>query len=283
MIRRLFLDHYTKFYYGLRSFLRKKRCILRFSQIIRSLLILGPYRNMFISYYKKYKTSSILEISNNSLFSDLDVDKSVDNIRKYGYSIYKYLPEEHINTILAYCKHNQLVKYYNPHNSCRAIHDIAYNANIVEVARKYLGVEPILWSTEMYWVFSNNDSIPKNMKISHHKEPTLYDFYSFHYDAIDFSSLAVFIYLTDVDINCAPHIIIEGTHNNKKFSEILNIIIDDDVAEKRYGDKIKVIMGKRGTVFFEETSSYHKVLSCKKERLILKIDYVLRRKSPPER
>jgi hypothetical protein len=44
-----------------------------------------------------------------------------------------------------------------------------------------------------------------------------------------------------------------------------------------------LLLGKKGTAFFEETSTYHKVEVCQSRRLILAIHYVLQRKAPPAR
>ena len=95
--------------------------------------------------------------------------------------------------------------------------------------------------------------------------------------------MTLFIYLTDIYSDFGAHIVIEGTHDHKRLKDLKNITLDDDIAQKKYGDRIKVILGKRGTAFFEETSSYHKVEVCKNRRLMLAIDYVLQRKVPPVR
>jgi hypothetical protein len=76
--------------------------------------------------------------------------------------------------------------------------------------------------------------------------------------------------------------VIEGTHNNKSLKDIKNRFLNEDVAQEKFSDRIKVILGKKGTAFFEETSTYHKVEVCKSRRLILSIDYVLQRKAPPD-
>ena len=76
---------------------------------------------------------------------------------------------------------------------------------------------------------------------------------------------------------------IEGTHKNKTFTEILHIIVSDPVARKKFGDRIEMILGRPGTMLFEETSSYHKAARCKTKRLMLSIDYVLQRQPPPDR
>lgn len=273
--------YYSKFYYGLRLLLHKKRWLLRLTQIIRALLILGPFRNSLTLYYQKFGNNKPLQANQGSFFNNLDLDKILENINNSGYSLCTNLPQESVSEILEYCENKKLGRYYNPHTSCKTIHRISHDPIILEIARKYLGAEPILWLTQMRWSFPSSDQSQENMTPSDYQEPDQYDSHAFHYDALDFKSLTIFIYLTDVDIDSAPHVIIASTHNNKSISEIVNIIISDEVAHKRYGDRMQIILGKRGTVFFEETSSYHKVSICRNARLMLAIDYVLRRKEAP--
>jgi hypothetical protein len=116
-----------------------------------------------------------------------------------------------------------------------------------------------------------------------YREQTEYDTYTFHYDIVYFKSLTLFIYLTDIDSNFGAHMVVERTHDHKELKDLKHLILTDDEAQKKFGDRIKVILGKRGTAFFEETSSYHKVEVCKNRRLILAIDYVLQRRVPPAR
>ena len=271
----------SQYYYDLRIFLRKRRRLLRFAQILRSMLILGPLRQPIIRYFQTFRNNVPLQIDENPLFPDLDVDKVVDRINAMGYSNGITLPEKELTEILEYCEKNKRVRNWNPHKDCKAIDKLSRNAAIVEVARKYLGAEPLLWLTELRWTVVGPDK--ENFPLSRYQEPNLYDVFSFHYDVLDYKSLTVFVYLTDVELECGPHVTIEGTHRNKSLKELTNIVISDDVAQKKYGNKIKVLLGNKGSVFFEETSAYHKAAECKKTRLILKMDYVLRRKAPPER
>ncbi|HJX77629.1 hypothetical protein, partial [Glutamicibacter sp.] len=88
---------------------------------------------------------------------------------------------------------------------------------------------------------------------------------------IDFKSLTLFVYLTDIDSDSGAHSIIEGTHNNKGLKNINNLTLAEKVAQEKFGGRIKVIVGKKGTAFFEETSTYHRVEVCKRRRLILSI------------
>jgi hypothetical protein len=77
--------------------------------------------------------------------------------------------------------------------------------------------------------------------------------------------------------------VIEGTHAHKSVWELCHHILSDEAADEMFGDRIKSILGPKGTMLFEETSSYHKASRGENERLILSIHYVLQRRPPPQR
>lgn len=270
------------FYYFSRIFLHKNRGLLRFSQVIRGIFILGPLRKPLIRYYRKFKENTPIQTDKSYQFPNLDIENVVNNLNEIGYSLGGNLSEDHITKILQYCKKHGRIKYWNPHKECEAIDKLCRNATIVEIARRYLGIEPILWLTELKWSFTHGAE-KENLAQSLHQEPVQYDPFAFHYDTLDFKSLTVFVYLTNVDMDSGPHVIIEGTHKEKSWKELIAIILNNREAQKNYANRIRTIVGEKGTVFFEETSSYHKASMCKTKRLMLKIDYVLRRKTPPPR
>jgi ectoine hydroxylase-related dioxygenase (phytanoyl-CoA dioxygenase family) len=212
----------------------------------------------------------------------VDVDRLVNAIDDEGYAELGYLPEQHVAQILAYCENSKQIEYWNPHKHCEIVDRISRNNTLVAIVRKYLGAEPILWLTQLRWSFASSDNRMKHRPLFHRK-PSQYDAHDFHYDAHDFKSLTVFIYLTDVNLDSGPHMIIPRSHKNKTLRDLAQIFFKDDVAQKLYQKNIKPILGNKGLVFLEDTSSYHKAAVCKKERrLLLSIDYVLRRKLPPE-
>ena len=55
-------------------------------------------------------------------------------------------------------------------------------------------------------------------------------------------------------------------------------VLSYDEAVKRYGKRIKTITGRKGTVFFEDQTSYHQHSASKKPRLLLTISYLFHRK-----
>jgi hypothetical protein len=273
---------FSKLYYAARIYLHKKRWLLRSSQVARGFWVLGPLRPHAIRYYQRVRHNSPLPVETEEIFPKLNVDRVVHDINEQGFSQVGEIPANYVAQIVNYCECTKRVEYWNPHKECEAIRRLAYNDQIVQIARRYLGTEPILWLTQLRWSVGNPADKQK-MLPSVHPEPVQYDCDAFHYDTLDFKSVTVFIYLTDVVPDSGPHVAIGGTHKTKTFSELCHIILSDERAEKKFGDRINMILGPKGTVLFEETSSFHKAARCKTKRLMLSMDYVLQRTPPPER
>jgi hypothetical protein len=267
-------------YYGLRNFVHKKRWLLRGSQIVRGCWMYGPFRQHLIRYYQQRKANRPLVIDKRDLFPQLEIHPVVSKLIENGYAEGVTVPTEYLDQIVEYCENTGLKIYWNPHKECEAIDHIARNWKIVEIARQYLGIEPILWATQLKWSFGDGKQTPLG---SRYVEPPEYDGHAFHFDRFDFKSLTLFIYLTDVDPSAGPHVVIEGTHAHKSVWELCHNILRDEAAQQKFGNRIKSILGPKGTMFFEETSSYHKASRGKTERLILSIHFVLQRRPPPER
>lgn len=272
---------FSRAYYDLRLYIHRNRWLLRFTQVVRGWWILGPLRPYAVRYYR-WRTHDQPVMTQSGSFPPVDVEQIVDAIDQQGYAKAGQISEACIAEIIEFSEKTQLMKYWNPHKECEAIDRLARDATMVDIARRYLGAEPILWLTLLRWSFG--DPIEQRRVLSsRHSEPVQYDNAAFHYDTLDFKSLTVFIYLTDVGPESGPHVVIENTHKAKSFNEICHIILSDTIAEKKFGNRIKMILGPRGTVFFEETSCFHKAARCSTKRLLLSIDYVLQRTPPPER
>lgn len=65
-----------------------------------------------------------------------------------------------------------------------------------------------------------------------------------------------------------------------KIFNILNWKMNDETAERVFGDKIKTIIGPKGTGFFEDLLNYHKheYATQKAPRLMLAFTYVIHHK-----
>ena len=269
----------ARFYFTLRLCLHKNRRLLHFVQILRDYIVLGPLRKLLVKYYQKFGHNEPFKTEINPYFPRGAPEQIVARIHESGYAHVGQVPEEDVTQILDYCTRHKQTRYWNPHTECEAVNRLCRNAKLVAIARQYLGAEPILWLTLLRWSFPLSDD-RADFHPATHREPRQYNTHAFHYDILDFKSLTLFVYLTDVDSASGAHMVVEGTHN-KRWQDLHNIMLDNQVAEEKFGRRIKVILGKKGTAFFEETSTYHKVEVCKSRRLILSIDYVLQRKPPP--
>jgi hypothetical protein len=101
----------------------------------------------------------------------------------------------------------------------------------------------------------------------------------FHYDLADLKSVTLFVYLTDVEADCGPHVVIRGTQGRKSASRIFNRFLEEGEIRRRFAGRMHVITGQRGTAWFEDISCYHKQAAAEKVRLMLSIIYSLHR--PP--
>src|SRR5215471_15143171 len=235
----------ARFYYALRFYLHKQRWLLRLVQLLCAYIILGPLRKPIVRYYQKFGHNDPLRTNTHPLFPHVDIDQLVNSIKEIGYAHVGNLPEEYITQILDYCEINKQTSYWNSHIKCEAVDRICRNAKIVEIARKYLGAEPIIWLTRLQWSFPPSDNL-LDFHPSIYREPAEYDIHAFHYDIIDFKSVTLFIYLTDIDSYFGAHIIVERTHDYKRLKDLKYRRLDDDEAQKKCGNRIKVILGKRG-------------------------------------
>jgi len=189
--------------------------------MLRGLLLLGPLRTAFVRYYKRFSANKPFTTDLTVVFPDLNVDEVVQRIEKIGYARLGNLQETYLNQILAYCEAHKRIRYWNPHRDCEAVDCISRDAKIVEIARKYLGVEPILWLTELRWTVPRLED-RANFLPPAHIEPEYYSDHALHYDVHDVKSLTLFVYLTDSDMDSCPHVLIEGTHKRKSLEELLD-------------------------------------------------------------
>lgn len=266
--------YYDKKKLAVRIYLNKRPRLLRYARILSALLFLGPWRELLIRYFRRHARNEPLACTPHSLFADLNVATVVKNLEALGFSPGTVLAEGEINRILEFCHQGGARRYGNPHLHCEAIRNIVYDAKIVEIARKYIGAEPLLFRTYLYW--------------THPGQPLGQDQGAFratphfHFDVGDFRSVVVFTYLTDVDENSGPHVMIEGTHKRKTASQLISRQLSDDEAKEKFGEKIRVITGPKGTMFFEELTCWHKHSPGSKSRLMLVISYGLQRKPMPQ-
>jgi hypothetical protein len=218
---------------------------------------------------------------------DLDVDVTgfVNRIKDIGFSQTFKIPQEVKKGIVNYARKvsyegqysNKIfnIDYDNPtkphtdlwyldkdiYTNCDIAKQLAHNTKLVEIAKKYLEKEPKIKSVHSWWSFPQD------------KESYIHN-YGYHYDIDSYKFVKFFIYLTDVDLDCGPHVIVSNTHKRKTMYEKRNRKLTEEQAQKLFKkEQINVMTGKAGEGFFEDTFAYHKGTAPKKPRLIFQVEY----------
>ncbi len=263
----------------LKQYIRNDPRLLRWARTTRAMIMFGPLQRPLLGFYRTLSRSKPLQAETHPEFAQIDIDQIVAEIEKNGAAKIGCLPAQYTDQILAYCAEHNRISYWNPHLTCGVIDRLSRNKTFLAIARKYIGAEPQLGTTQLRWTFSREDIRNSNRELR--RRMVGYNYHDFHYDSHDFKSLTIFIYLTDVNLDSGPHLFIRGTHKRKSLKEISNLWLSDDVASQLYGNRMETILGRRGTIFAEEPSCYHKAAECENtNRLIASFDYTIRKKSP---
>ena len=138
---------------------------------------------------------------------------------------------------------------------------------IVNVARAYLQAEPEL--------------LECNLVVAHAESPDISprkgSQRQFHFDYAGWHSLNLFTYLTDVSEDAGAHQVVIGTHRVRKVWDALRVAIPDDEIKDRFRNRIRTITGPAGTMFFEDTSAFHRRQRHTSRRVMLNILYASHR------
>ncbi|MAU40395.1 MAG: hypothetical protein CMF31_02125 [Kordiimonas sp.] len=212
-------------------------------------------------------------------------DALLQNVREKGYAAGLRIAVDAVDEILNYCQRQQfspnrdavrkvpfslesddpslrVLSLMNPHENNEIVKSLSVDKTILSVVEGYFKSSPVLHSSQI-WV-----TLPTAGKPEHHD-------YGFHYDIDAYEMLKVFFYLTEVDTESGPHVLIEATHREGTAYKFFNRRLSDEQAADRYGDRVKSMMGRKGEGFFEDTFAYHKGQYPKRARVILQLEYVV--------
>jgi hypothetical protein len=149
------------------------------------------------------------------------------------------------------------------------VQSLVTDTSLISLARTYLGCEPVLATTAMWW-HTDFEKIPNP------EAATMW-----HFDMDYVRWLNFFFYLTDVDSNSGPHCVVKGTHKWNAIPRNLlrrgyARITDAEIADNFPAEKVVEFTGNAGTLIIEDTRALHKgkhVLSG--SRLLLQITFAV--------
>ena len=148
------------------------------------------------------------------------------------------------------------------------IRSLSADPLLLEVVEGYLGYRPERVSPWLFWS-------PKN-RLSDAEREARYQTVRFHYDVHHYNFMYVNFYLMDTTERTGAHMLILGSHRDKRARHLLGSArISDAQALADYGpERIRTIATPAGHGFFEDTSCYHKALApIDRERLMLQLRY----------
>ena len=247
----------------IRAMLPFDGAVIRCVRVVRFTLLLGPWRSLAIALFCHIFRNRTFPRIAPTMFPHLDVDAASKAVDRDGFAAGLQLPRSSIKRIAQFAVKSELVQ--EAHWDCAEINRIAHDTAIVEVVRRYLGAEPILHGTTLFW------TLPSKTGKATYPE-------TFHYDVSDFKAVCVCFYLTEVDLDCGPHVAIAGTHKRKSLLRLINPFMTDEYAARRFGSRVTTFLGEAGMGFFEDHATQHKRLVCARPRLALFVNYTLRRK-----
>ena len=201
-----------------------------------------------------------------SLFPNLDPAATLRLLNRDGYAGGIQIADSSVAEILAFSG-SRAVRY-DSHFLCAAVRRIAHDPTLLEVVKGYIGAEPILYGSRLYWFQPPADERERQRALACHAR--------FHYDVGDFKQLSLFFYVTDVDNDCAPHQVVRGTHLRKTPLGLVTRRLSERGAGALQ-DRVYTIVGRGGTGFLEDLTCFDKHRVGRKPRLMLTIAYVLER------
>jgi hypothetical protein len=166
-----------------------------------------------------------------------------------------------------YGKKFMVARYSNLMSRCRAANRLAHDPILHSIAAGYFDAEPALIAVRAWWSFPTDG-------------PRAVNGQTYHFDIDGYRSVAFFFYLTDVDAGSGAHVYVRGSHRRKCLSHLLSLHksrSDQEIEGHYHAEDIRMICGKAGAGFAEDTFCFHKGSApLFKERLMLQVRFGLR-------
>ena len=131
--------------------------------------------------------------------------------------------------------------------------------SILRLASAYLGCMPTICAIGVRWSFPGPQS--NNVTQAYHRDPDEWRF------------LKLFVYLTDVDEECGPHIYVLGSHKTRM--SLRGKSYTQEQVETQFGKQnMRAVLGTRGKTFVANTIGVHAGIPPQRApRLMLQVQY----------
>jgi hypothetical protein len=232
-----------------------------------------------------------------SLFSSLDVDRALLNLRRDGIHTGANLTPEAVEEITRFALSTEcywpgdptvrfryadranaeraigkpilLGRYFDIEDRCGVIRAIAHDPMLHYLAASYMGAPAGQIEARLWWSFVADASSADRIKADQ----------GFHYDLHDYRSIAFFFHITDVDEMSGPHVHVRGSHTHKPLRLLLGDSrqsTEEDLIKHYGAENMMTICGGPGFGFATDPFGYHKgAAPLAKDRLILRVRFTI--------
>lgn len=140
--------------------------------------------------------------------------------------------------------------------------DVIKDEGIIEIIARHLKCDPCLDLVTSWWTFPNGAADTKSAQL-------------YHFDLDRVKWIKVFVYLTDVTKESAPHAFIKGSHKNiGSFIKRDGRFTDEEVFSRYLHSDEIVFTGPAGLIILEDTLGLHKGCpAIKDHRFIFEFEY----------
>lgn len=169
--------------------------------------------------------------------------------------------------------------YFEAVEKSPAIVQLSQDAVLLNIARAYIGAEPVLIRIRLWWSFPAIRVSDADLHAAAQER--------FHFDMNGWRTLKFFFYLTPTNEKGGAHRCILGSHRRRPIRHQLTATVGraTEELEAYFGkDRFLTIMGDAGLGFAEDPFLFHTGSLCEDQpRLILEIEYGSSTASPSYR
>ncbi len=251
----------------IRSALQSTPALTSTLQIGRAILHFGPWRHAIRELIRRARPPREAVATGTFCLLQLDIPQIVENLRADGMAMAGRLRPDELNRVRAVTDELPPGEYGDFHEEVPDIRVLLQSAAVLGVVRGYLRAEPELLECNLVVAHAEKSVVPL--------KKTSQRF--FHFDFAGWHSLNLFIYLTDVAEDSGAHQVIARTHFTRNMWDAIRPSVPDSEIYARYDGRVRTVTGPAGTMFFEDTSAFHRRKTHTRRRVMLNILYASHR------
>jgi hypothetical protein len=232
----------------------------------RAIVHFGPWRHAARAIIRMARPAQEDAVAQRPSLLQLDCTQLVNVVRADGSAMAGTLPPDVLHRLRAITDKLPPGEYGDFHE-VPDVRALTRCAEVVGIARLYLQAEPVLLECNLVVSRAENPDLP--VKKGSQRQ--------FHFDYAGWHSLNLFVYLTDVSADSGAHEVIIGTHRARKVWDALRVSVPEQEIKRRFPNCLRTITGAAGTMFFEDTSAFHRRKMHTRPRIMLNILYASHR------